>query len=151
MRFIRPALVLALALVPGAAASAEPFDGAEKNGTKCLAEVLRETVPYPYGVLSGGAYVVADLLATENGILKVDPNPGPVEGVELTCSIRKSSVTYATVTRTSTSGVVVVEPQITAFHAPSDGVFEVCTTVRWTDSEGARLWEVCQDLPGGGY
>ena len=148
MRFISPALALTLALAPLAAAHADgPFDGAEVAGTPCAGVVTTLGVDH-YGTLTGGVYVIADLLANDNGIVHVSSTPGPIQGAVLTCSIRNSSGgTEATVTRTSTEGVVVVEPQVVAFNSNYTTGFKACTHLSWTDSDGSWYIDTC--LPAG--
>jgi hypothetical protein len=143
MRFIRTALALAIACAPAVTAHAEPFDGAERYGTPCAGTVTTQSGSH-YGAIAGGATLFANLVANDNGVVHVDPNPGPLNTATVTCMIVNSFGTpEVTITRSAVSGVVVVEPSVVAFTSWYTSGFEACTKAAWTDSTGSFYTYSC--------
>ena len=139
--FARPALLaLSLAALP-ATATAAPFDGAENAGSNCVAQFATAitTGTDHIGVIQGGPWVAADVVATRNGIVGIESSPGPVTDLKLTCTIHERYVGGPEVVRASSTfpgtGVVTLVPAAFAFESYYDQ-FWVCTEVTWRDGAG---------------
>jgi hypothetical protein len=138
-RLLRTALALVLAAAPATVARANPFDGAENTGADCNAVLTQSGGTY-LGVLTGGPYVVADLVANNNGALGVDSHPGPATQVWMRCQIRRYSTgsPYVDNTAGPWTGVAVFVPEAFAFTSPYTQ-FLLCTSFTWQDNTGATV------------
>ena len=135
--FVRPVLALTLALAPALTAHADPFDGSERGGAPCVGAIRTLTTGSQdhYGVVSGGPYVVADVLRNDNGFIEADDVAGATN-ITMTCLIENEyGLDIASATTSPSSTVVVLPPRLVAFTSYYSN-FQVCTSFNWTDNNG---------------
>ena len=134
MRTFRPAL-LALALastVAAAPADAALGDGPENAGAGCQARLTRVSDTTWTGVMTGGAWVAAELVENEGGAIRVAGDPGVPSGFAMKCWIHETygGADHARV-NASVVGPLAVFTAVPVSFDTLYNTFEVCTEVSW--------------------